>query len=123
MKRKQEPKKYCMTCGALLTRKRYANRLEDYGAFLRRKYCSLSCANTRPEKTPDGWRWTARKSCGPACEACGSKSKLHVHHRNQDIKDNSPKNLQTLCGSCHAKHHHSIRRRGQMVHGKAVSSG
>jgi hypothetical protein len=42
------------------------------------------------------------------CEQCnhdGSESRLGVHHRNRDKKDQSRKNLQVLCHRCHMRDH------------------
>ena len=123
MQRKQEPKRCCRSCGCQMTRKRYGTRLEDLSVFLRRRFCSLSCANTRQDKTKDGWRRIARLHAKTACEVCSSTLKLHVHHCNHNIKDNSPENLQTLCASCHAKHHHYSRRLGKVVSGRMTQQG
>src|SRR5574343_425411 len=120
MKRKPEPTKHCATCGQPMSRKRYNGTLEHFKAFLRRKYCSLSCANTKPEKTMDGWRWQARQKRKDACEVCGARSNLHAHHADHDVTNNAPENLQTLCGSCHATHHHSTRKHGKEISGKAA---
>ena len=38
-----------------------------------------------------------------ACEQCGSKKNLMVHHKDGNRKNNEPSNLQTLCWSCHEK--------------------
>jgi hypothetical protein len=39
------------------------------------------------------------------CEECGSTSLLGLHHKDEDRTNNSPKNLQTLCPSCHTAWH------------------
>lgn len=39
------------------------------------------------------------------CEICGKSGKLDVHHINWNWRDNSLKNLQVLCRSCHTKTH------------------
>jgi len=119
MRRKAEAKKYCETCGAQMSRRRYNGRLEDFGVFQRRKYCSLSCANTRKEVTTAGLRWRAEQLRDPACEICGAFSKLHAHHIDGDITNNTSENIQTLCARCHAAHHHYTRRLGLMVAGRA----
>lgn len=120
MKQKNTEKKYCATCGKEIFRKRYGKRLEDFQAFQRRKYCSLSCANTTKTPTASAYRWRAEQLRKPTCEVCGTSLRLHAHHINGNIADNTPENIQTLCASCHAKHHHSTRRRGLMVAGRAV---
>ena len=93
MQRKQEPEKYCETCGKRLTRKRYNGTLEDFGVFCRRKYCSLTCANTRKEPTEAGLRWRAEQLRKPYCEICGTQSRLHAHHINGNIAENSAPSL------------------------------
>ncbi|HEY9016182.1 MAG TPA: HNH endonuclease signature motif containing protein [Gemmatimonadales bacterium] len=35
------------------------------------------------------------------------RSTFHVHHINQDVGDNRPQNLVSLCATCHAVHHKS----------------
>lgn len=40
-----------------------------------------------------------------ACETCGSKSRLGLHHKDRDRMNNSPENLQTLCPTCHTRLH------------------
>lgn len=40
------------------------------------------------------------------CERCGSKkSKLHVHHKDLNWRNNSEDNLQVLCQKCHGLAH------------------
>lgn len=42
--------KTCARCGQVLTRKRFdSGRLEDRTAFEKRKFCSLTCANSRKD--------------------------------------------------------------------------
>jgi hypothetical protein len=36
-------KKYCPTCGAKIERKYFGDRIEDYAAFKRRKFCGPDC--------------------------------------------------------------------------------
>ncbi|TXH49332.1 MAG: hypothetical protein E6Q97_22880 [Desulfurellales bacterium] len=44
------------------------------------------------------------------CEIIPPKKQLHVHHRDGDMHNNSPENLQTLCMSCHMKTHWKQRK-------------
>ena len=47
------------------------------------------------------------KSVGK-CERCnhdGSRSRLEVHHRNRDKKDQRRENLEILCHRCHMRDH------------------
>lgn len=123
MKRKQEPVKYCETCGKIMYRKRFNGRLEDFNAFQQRKYCSLSCANTKNTVTEAGSRWRAEQSRKTQCEICGATSNLHAHHVDGNIAHNTPENIQTLCFGCHMAHHRLCRRLGQTVPGRMESPG
>lgn len=40
-----------------------------------------------------------------ACNRCGSKDQLLVHHKNGDHLDNKKANLEVLCSPCHTSHH------------------
>ncbi|KUG21131.1 MAG: HNH endonuclease [Methanomicrobiaceae archaeon] len=52
---------------------------------------------------------------GHRCALCGASEGLHVHHINQIKTDDSPDNLLTLCGFCHARIHTELRQpEGQM---------
>lgn len=103
---KDDPTKTCEMCGEPLTRKRFASgRLEDRGVFLRRKFCSQSCANTRTEITRSGHAYRAKAYKKATCEECGGRSRLHVHHHDRNWRNDAPANLVTLCASCHLKLH------------------
>lgn len=88
-----------------MERKRYGEQLEDMGAFKRRRFCSLRCANTKQDVNPKQLHQRARKFRKSACEECGATTKLHVHHLDENPKNNDPSNLQTLCASCHLRWH------------------
>ena len=113
--RKLEPTKFCETCALPLLRKHNAaGRLEGYRDFTRRRFCSLSCANSRPKggESRKAYHYRARKMRGPTCECCGTTKRLHAHHVNEDWKNNSPANVQTLCIFCHQFWHATHRRLG-----------
>ena len=113
--------KPCENCGQPMCRKRYGNVLEDLTAFSRRRFCSLSCANTRKILTKHGYSWRARKHLKNLCEACGERRELQAHHIDQDKANNLPENIQTLCKWCHNFHHATAKRLGVAVAGKMVS--
>lgn len=48
----------------------------------------------------DGWTC---QECGKRCHGNGTKDKIQCHHVDYNIKNNNPKNLITLCASCHCK--------------------
>ena len=121
MRRAEDPLKYCENCGIQLYRKRYGEQLEDLTAFKKRKYCSLSCANTKKVLTKHGYSWRARKHLRDSCEACGCKVRLQAHHVDQDKKNNEPKNIQTLCKFCHDFWHTTAKRIGKYPAGRMVS--
>lgn len=118
MTRKQEEKKYCECCGGEMLRKRFNRRLEDLSAFQKRRFCSLSCANTRTDLTKHGYSWRARKHLKEKCEACGYKRALQAHHLDQNQANNEPENIQTLCKHCHDFWHTTAKRLGKKVAGK-----
>ena len=122
MRRKQEPEKYCKTCGRQITRKRFNGRLEDLTAFRKRKCCSLTCANTKKVVSESGLRWRAGQLRKSRCEICGAQSRLHAHHIDGDITHNWQENIQTLCFDCHMAHHLLCRRLGRTVPGRAELS-
>ena len=104
--------KCCERCGAAMTRQRFGDRLEDASVFLKRQFCSLSCANTRGNwgLSATARRRAAHKMVKPHCEICGrSRGTMHVHHRDENFTNNDPTNLQTLCPSCHKKEHLSLK--------------
>ena len=39
------------------------------------------------------------------CSTCGRYGRLEVHHVDGDPSNNTHDNLQTLCRSCHIRHH------------------
>lgn len=98
-------KKTCGFCGATFERKRYGTRLEDRLVFLRRKYCSLRCANSTNDPTRAGYQIRTRKFRKKRCEQCGVTHHLGVHHKDRNWKNNDEINLQTLCNVCHTSLH------------------
>jgi hypothetical protein len=117
--RKPTPAKCCEMCGANMVRSLNASgRLEDRGAFLRRRFCSLSCANSQRKggDSRKAWHAQARKHRGHRCEACHhiptNSQHLHVHHINGDWRDNRKENLQTLCARCHKSWHMFLAHEG-----------
>jgi len=78
-----------------MQRKRYHGRLEDLSAFQKRRFCSLSCANTRTDLTKHGYSWRARKHLKATCEACGHPrrlSRLLAHYGKAAWQDGSWEN-------------------------------
>jgi hypothetical protein len=111
--------KRCARCGIEFSRTRYNGVLESNFAFRRRKFCSRSCANTRTYRlTTHGYSWRARKHLKQACEACGMQMRLIAHHVDQDIANNVPENIQTLCKWCHDFWHTSAKRLGRTIAGR-----
>lgn len=124
MPRKTDPEKKCKSCGTKLSRKRFDGRLEDRTAFLRRKYCDQACmARGYVKDAPSDSALLKRvtKYRATSCEACGSLKHLGAHHIDQNLRNDSPENIQTLCASCHTTHHHRARRAGLTVAGRMAS--
>ena len=112
---KPTPEKRCMICGSRFQRTRNeSGRLEDYQTFMERRFCSLSCANSRSKGglSRNAFQARARKHLKMACECCGTSERLHAHHVNEDWTDNRPENVQTLCVFCHQFWHATHRRLG-----------
>lgn len=114
--------KPCLQCGAIMERKRINGRLEDRAMYSRRKFCDQACmALALVKDAPshrDTYHWRARRMRSESCEACGAMKSLQAHHVDQNPKNNSSDNIQTLCKSCHITHHHRARRAGKAVAGR-----
>jgi len=123
-KKWEETPKPCENCGGMMTRKKYRGRLEDRAVFERRRFCSLSCANTRTDISKSGWLWRVKKYRKKNCEACGIAERLQVHHvdgNHKNTNQKNQKNLQTLCIWCHRFIHHTADRRGWKEPGRLPS--
>ena len=119
MRQQHKPKaaepRQCEHCSKTLERRRNdAGRLEGFRDFMRRRFCSLSCANSRPKggKSRKASHYHARKHRADCCEACGTTKRLQAHHIDEAWTNNDPANLQTLCVFCHAFWHAMHRRLG-----------
>ena len=114
--RKNDPVKHCWFCAARLHRKVFASgRLEDMGVFKKRKYCDQLCmaqGMVKQEVAKATHHHRARKNRKDKCERCGSTEKLHVHHRDDNWKNDDPSNHETVCQKCHGKEHGA--RRGEL---------
>lgn len=106
----------CQLCGKTIT-----GRNKFRGG--ERRFCGRRCASIA-NKTIEGiknyvvkgFTETIRRIGKIACEECGfdNPDGLVVHHVDHDRSNNSPENLKTLCGTCHALAHWSgsvVRRR------------
>lgn len=113
--------KVCLNCSKSFSRSRYNARLEDFTRFNKRKFCSLTCSasynNRRIEPGEGYYRRKSRVYLGKCCDSCRSTNKLVVHHIDQNYKNNSPSNLQTLCNNCHDHWHWHQRKLGINIAG------
>jgi hypothetical protein len=66
-------------------------------------------------------RLRARKLMKEACEACGYGERLHAHHIDQNVENNTEENVQTLCQSCHDFWHTRQKRLGLEIAGRMPS--
>jgi hypothetical protein len=126
MRKKADPDRFCQSCGNRLTRKRFGVRLEDRNCFLRRVYCNqdcMACGYVKDTSQPGSKRRRVTKYRGTSCESCGATTNLHAHHVDENLDNDSPENIQTLCGPCHNSHHHRARRAGKTVAGRMESNG
>lgn len=121
---KVTPIKSCEWCGKHFERKRVGklNQLECVSNYMRRRFCTISCAassqHAKPAETRQASRKRARAFVGPCCEACESTLDLVVHHVNGDPMNNSADNMQTLCSPCHSFFHATQRRTGRLLPGR-----
>lgn len=101
--------KTCEYCNRSFDRRRFGTRIEDIGAFRRRRFCSRRCMANSMVKGASRTQRTTRhqaqkiKGSGP-CESCGDPG-AHVHHKDRNPGNNSPANLSRLCLPCHRKAH------------------
>ncbi len=106
---KPDPLKTCNACGSMMKRKRYNGTLESMNMFVRRRYCDQKCMAKGQEKeicsSTSHSRSKSTRSMKESCEMCGSTGYRHVHHKDENPRNNDPSNLQTLCVSCHALVH------------------
>ncbi len=89
--------------------------------FAAREGGSLFCEEfgipitAREKYTLRGWkvvRDAIMDRDGRRCAVCGGGENLHVHHIDLDPTNDTPANLITLCGICHARVHTDLRREG-----------
>jgi len=107
----QLPDKTCPVCGKVFNRNRFNGILEDSTRYNSRQTCSQSCGNSLENPTDrTSFHLRAQKFKKPTCETCGSDQNLDAHHKDGDITNNMPKNIQTLCHSCHMKLHWQRRK-------------
>ena len=110
---KSKPARFCERCGMQLVPRIYSSGEEEYGMFMKRKFCSLACSNTRGkqgESRTQKMVQAREAALRETCECCGGDHKLAIHHINEDWKDNRIENLQTLCVYCHQQWHGLHRR-------------
>lgn len=108
---KPDPYKTCRNCNSVMSRKRHQGALESTQTFKRRVFCNRTCmaewmeGRTTVPGDQNGRRQAA-KTTKPACEICGRNStRLCVHHKDENPRNNEKSNLITLCGSCHGRCH------------------
>ena len=112
---KHKPKKLCERCGTPLVPRIFSGREENYSAFMKRKFCSLSCSNTRGKVGLSRTQKMVQArdvALQETCACCGGKEKLAIHHINEDWQNNHSENLQTLCVYCHQQWHGLHRKLG-----------
>lgn len=112
------PEKSCEFCGKVFRRKYLSSgRLEDRGAYLRRRFCSISCSVSMQHATEPptvaASRKRSLKTISGSCDACGLTSNLSAHHVDGNPLNNESSNIQTLCLHCHNFWHAMLRRTGR----------
>ena len=97
---------FCKACGKLLVAGRFpSGRKESPSQLAKRKYCNQKCMAKGMQKDTcrslSHSRMKAKRHIKEACETCGATGRLHVHHKDENPRNNRPSNLMTLCASCH----------------------
>ncbi len=82
--------------------------------YATRRFCNRECWRLHMVASEHGaWKggtgWY-KKQKGPACERCGSTQRRVVHHKDENRDNNALENLETLCYSCHLRHHRLVER-------------
>lgn len=106
---KPTPERKCKACGNLIPRLVKNGRIQELAHYLKKVYCNRACMAQGMQKeicrSLSHSHSKAARTVKPACEACGKKGRLHVHHIDEDPTNNTPSNLKTLCSSCHRRSH------------------
>lgn len=116
--------KFCRGCGDTDTEKIYSKKLcrSCYASWKRQQ--KIWRERYESENNMIGTSVTTGRKIvkvvygsDPFCNRCGQRphhygqsnrytvNPMHIHHINEDRTDNTVKNLEVLCGSCHKKHH------------------
>jgi hypothetical protein len=106
--RKPDPFKVCAYCGQRLVRKRSRGLLMSLALFRKYKFCDRACyAKAKIHSNPSQSALCARsrRFRKDACEACGTTTRLQVHHVDGNRFNLDAANLKTLCISCHLSWH------------------
>jgi len=95
----------CDNCGSIIWKQPATLRRYE------KHFCNRKCQvefyhNDRHPQWKGGCApYSYRQFLKEKCERCPSKISLLIHHKDKDRKNNTPKNLETLCLSCHQKKH------------------
>ena len=114
----------CEVCGRPLERVMKGGRLETDKEFARRHWCSRTCLRLTLQQPRNQnpllavYSAQALRFKKKACEACGAREKLEVHHVGGNWRDNREENLQTLCHACHRLWHNRAMRVGLRAIGR-----
>jgi 5-methylcytosine-specific restriction endonuclease McrA len=80
---------------------KYKHRTCRYGRRKRKLMESTESTKVSIRHKEVGFTRSLLLKLGARCEACGSQSKLLVHHVNHVRSCNEPENLKILCTQCH----------------------
>jgi len=120
----------CETCGVKLERREHPNgRLEGLGAFNKRRFCSLSCSNTRREDTKARkMAEVAQQADKPVLESCENLTPLEfllsvMRNPNEPIW-RRVKCAIALLPYCHVKAGYKVsKKERQLQAAKEASAG
>jgi 5-methylcytosine-specific restriction endonuclease McrA len=99
------------------TRPEVAARIAEWWTPERREAKRLELLARNPEARYHGLsaREAKRRKAGRVCQHCGndgSDSRLDIHHRDRDKRNQEPSNLMVLCHRCHMQEHARAQESG-----------
>lgn len=108
--------KRCLGCKAWLSPLAEDGNPVGVRAYKALDFCSVRCSRVNAKAAqmhrPQSWARTredAFEHYGRFCQSCGDTSNIHVHHKDENPKNNNIDNLHIICGPCHVRHHHKSR--------------
>lgn len=105
-----ETKKYILNC----------KKCEDVfeAVSIHKKLCYY-CLHPKLRYYPKGWTQIRRNVLArdKVCTVCGCSKRLHIHHKDGNVRNNTMANLVTKCRQCHLSQHRNTGILANIRHG------